>query len=62
MPNTVPAAAEGMPEINRRKALSLTGTSLIAALGGVAATACHPLPAIAANRGPHEDAALDQRS
>lgn len=47
MPNTVPAAGEGLPEFNRRSALALTGTGLIAALGGVAATACHPLPAVA---------------
>jgi hypothetical protein len=47
MPNTVPAAAEGLPDINHRKALSLTGTTLVAALGAVAATSCHPLPAVA---------------
>ena len=31
MPNTVPAAAEGLPEINRRKALTVNGSGLIAA-------------------------------
>jgi hypothetical protein len=39
MPNTGPAAAEGLPEINRRKALGLTGTGIIAALGGRLGTA-----------------------
>ena len=38
MPNTVPAAAEGLPEISRRKALAVTGSGLIAALTGLAAS------------------------
>lgn len=29
MPNTVPAAAEDLPEINRRGAMSLTGAGLL---------------------------------
>ena len=45
MPNTVPAAAEGLPEINRRKALAVTGSGLIAALTGVAASTM-PAPAL----------------
>jgi hypothetical protein len=39
MPNTpVRAAAEGMPSINRRKALAITGSGLVAALAGLAAS------------------------
>jgi hypothetical protein len=38
MPNTVPAAAEGLPQISRRKALAVTGSGLIAALTGLAAS------------------------
>ena len=45
MPNTVPAAAEGLPAINRRKALTVTGSGLIAALTGLAASTM-PAPAI----------------
>lgn len=40
MPNTVPAAAEGLPEINRRKALSVTGAGLVAALSTLAVSTC----------------------
>jgi hypothetical protein len=37
MPNSVQAAAEGMPDANRRTALALTATGIVAALGGMAA-------------------------
>ena len=36
MPNSVQAAAEGMPNTNRRTALALTATGIVAALGGMA--------------------------
>jgi hypothetical protein len=45
MPNTVPAAAEGLPAINRRSALSVAGSSIVAALAGVAASTM-PAPAL----------------
>ena len=38
MPNSVQAAAKGMPNANRRTALALTATGIVAALGGMAAT------------------------
>ena len=45
MPNTsVRAAAEGLPNITRRTALAVTGSGLIAALAGVAASAAQPAP------------------
>jgi hypothetical protein len=47
MPNTVPAAAEGLPEISRRKALTVTGSEIIAALTGLAASTM-PTPALPA--------------
>jgi hypothetical protein len=44
MPNLVPAAAEGLPGIQRRTALAVTGYGLVAALTA-ACTGCQPLPA-----------------
>ena len=54
MPNTVPAAAEGMPKISRRKALAATGTALAAALTtmavSVGSTPAHPAPMTEADK------------
>ena len=36
MPNTVPAAAEGLPSVTRRNALSITGAGIAATLAGLA--------------------------
>jgi hypothetical protein len=45
MPNTVQAAAEGMPNTSRRTALAVTGSGLIAALGGLAMSTKQASPA-----------------
>lgn len=41
MPNHVQAATEGLPSMNRRRALALTGTGFVTALAGACATVAH---------------------
>lgn len=59
MPNTsVRAAAEGMPTINRRAALAMSGSGFVAALLGVSVTAAKASPAPPASKLPGLEAAF----